>query len=191
MQKYPFLETFNLKNHIIQNEKGRLAQANHILNELEKKEVLKRIEQKREGRANLKNQFKIKQTLKKYNVIDLNTLNQDEYNDFIAKVWSRKQDYKNAPNIVKIAELNETLANKLKINHTEVFLTKKDLSHFRMARKQAYNQALSEEEIKEIPNIIKNSNDAYIDLNNGNFFMIFNDKENLEKVNFIAFNLKL
>ena len=58
-----------------------------------------------------------------------------------------------------------------------------------MARKQAYNQALSEEEIKEIPNIIKNSNDAYIDLNNGNFFMIFNDKENLEKVNFIHFNV--
>ncbi|ARJ56106.1 hypothetical protein [Campylobacter cuniculorum] len=39
VQKYPFLETFNLKNHIIQTEKGRLAQANHLLNELEKREA--------------------------------------------------------------------------------------------------------------------------------------------------------
>lgn len=136
----------------------------------------------------MRQDFKIKQTLKKYDVDKLETLNKEQFNNFISKVWDRK-NYKEAPNIAKIAKINDELVKSLGLKSSDVFLTKKDLSHFRAVRKANYNQTLSEEEVREIPSIINNAKSAYFDDKHKNFFMVFEDKQDKEKINFIHFNV--
>ncbi|MDL0109092.1 hypothetical protein NYG93_08555 [Campylobacter felis] len=88
-------------------------------------------------------------------------------------------------NLLKLAP---KLKKALGLEFDEVFLTKKDLSHFRTARKANYNQALSEAEMLEIPSVITHAKNAYIDTRHKNFFIVFADKKDNAKINFIHFN---
>ncbi|BDB63962.1 hypothetical protein T36_0409 [Helicobacter cinaedi] len=142
--KYPLLSALEPR-YIIQNEKGRIVQAKSMLKLAEKESQ--------------KVQLKTYKTLKKYNIESLEIAQEQEYRDFVADVWDKK-GYEKAPNILKIATLPQELKNALGVKFDEVFLTKKDLSHFRTARKANYNQALSENEILEIPSVIANAKNA-------------------------------
>ncbi|MDY5950238.1 MAG: hypothetical protein SPJ16_03455, partial [Helicobacter sp.] len=170
--KYPLLSMLEPR-YIVQNEKGRIVQAKSMLKLAEKESQ--------------KVQLKTYKTLKKYNIESLEIAQEQEYKDFVADVWDKK-GYEKAPNILKIATLPQELKNALGVKFDEVFLTKKDLSHFRTARKANYNQALSENEILEIPSVIANAKNAYIDTRHKNFFIVFADKQDNTKINFIHFN---
>ena len=170
--KYPLLSMLEPR-YIVQNEKGRIVQAKSMLKLAEKESQ--------------KVQLKTYKTLKKYNIESLEIAQEQEYKDFVADVWDKKA-YEKAPNILKIATLPQELKNALGVKFDEVFLTKKDLSHFRTARKANYNQALSENEILEIPSVIAQAKNAYIDTRHKNFFIVFADKQDNTKINFIHFN---
>ncbi|MGX3046013.1 hypothetical protein [Helicobacter sp. T3_23-1056] len=117
----------------------------------------------------LNKDFRIFKTLKKYKVDNLKMLNQNEYSNFIDTILTHK-DFKNAPNIVKIATLDDGLQKALGFNNGEVFLMKNNLSHFRPERKRSFNQNLSIDTIKAFPQIIKTAQEAYIDRINKKFF---------------------
>ncbi|MCR2098065.1 hypothetical protein [Campylobacter upsaliensis] len=174
--KYPLLSMLEPR-YIIQNERGRKIQAKVML-----KNLLKLAEKESQ-----KMKLKSHKTLKKYNVDNLEIAKEQEYRDFIANVWDKK-NYEKAPNILKIAKLAPKLKKALGLEFDEVFLTKKDLSHFRTARKANYNQALSEVEMLEIPSVITHAKNAYIDTRHKNFFIVFADKKDNAKINFIHFN---
>ena len=130
--------------------------------------------------------FRIFKTLRKYKVDNLKMLNQNEYSNFIDTILTHK-DFKNAPNIVKIATLNYDLQKALGLNNGEVFLIKNNLSHFRPERKRSFNQDLGIDTIKTFPTIIKNAQEAYIDRINQNFFITH--KLNDENLAFLHFNI--
>lgn len=111
-----------------------------------------------------------KETLKKYNVENLQLATKEQYKDFICKALQK--DYRKMPNILKIANINNDLQNALGLGKSEVFLTKKHLSHFRKDRKEAFKQDLPNEFLYKIPEIIKDAKKAYIDTKNNNFFIV-------------------
>ncbi|RDU51501.1 hypothetical protein CQA49_09515, partial [Helicobacter sp. MIT 00-7814] len=128
------------------------------------------------------------QTLKAYNVKDLHLASQDEYKKFIDDVLGQDiEALKNAPNILHIANFDDELAKTLNLETNNAYLTKKSLLHFRPERKAGYNQELSADEIKQIPEIISNAKSAYIDITpkHNNFFIT---KELEDKVITINFN---
>lgn len=130
--------------------------------------------------------FRIFKTLKKYKVDNLKMLNQNEYSSFIDTILIHK-DFKNAPNIVKIATLDKDLQKASQLDNGEVFLTKNNLSHFRPERKSNFNQNLDIDTIKNFPQIISNAKVAYIDRINKNFFITHNLSD--EKMAFLHFNI--
>ncbi len=126
----------------------------------------------------------VKMNTKTKNYIDnLPLSSQQEFSDFVDSVLSK--DYKNAPNIQRIATINETLKQALKLSGDKVFILKSSLSHFRPERKAKYNQALRIDEIKQIPSIINTATTAYKD--ETGFFIIFADNMNEKMANFIHF----
>lgn len=110
----------------------------------------------------------------------------DEFNDFLSKI--AKRDYHNTPKILKIATLNNEL--KAIINHNNnanVFITRARAGHISERRKGTYKQALRIEEQRQIPNIINNAKEAYIDGGSG-FVIPFKDVQDTNKLNFIILN---
>ena len=66
---------------------------------------------------------------------------------------------------------------------------KKSILHIRPSRKKAYNQALSIDEIRQIPNVLYKAKNVSFDVNEGNLVYWFDDKENADKINKIIVNL--
>lgn len=128
-------------------------------------------------RAQNLEKLRTKRTLHKYKVENVKLATQQEYENFLTKILNK--DYKNAENILKIAKLNQNLAQKLQLINNDIFLSKKDLSHFRVDRKAQFKQDLPLEVMKNLPQIIASKNQAFLDLKNKNFFLIhpLNDDE--------------
>lgn len=61
--------------------------------------------------------------------------------------------------------------------------------NIRPSRKKAYNQALSIDEIRQIPNVLHKAKNVSFDANEGNLVYWFDDKENADKINKIIVNL--
>ncbi len=131
------------------------------------REVLERIKTKNDNIMPMKRE---KETLKKYNVENLQLATKEQYKDFIDKALQK--DYRKMPNILKIANINNDLQNALGLGKSEVFLTKKHLGHFRKDRKEAFKQDLPNEFLYKIPEIIKDAKKAYMDTKNNNFFIV-------------------
>lgn len=149
------------------------------------REVLERIKQKNDKLATMKSKFKIQQTLKKYNVENLNLATKDEYKSFVDSGLSK--NYKTMPNILKIAHINKDLQNTLGLKDSAVFLTKKHFSHFRKERKQEFKQDVPDEFLYKMPKVIEDSTQAYVDMKNNNFFIATPiDNDNLA---FLHFNV--
>ncbi|MBD5166362.1 MAG: hypothetical protein HDT12_01080, partial [Helicobacter sp.] len=119
-------------------------------------------------------------------VKNLRVVTQDEFNLFVDGMLHK--DYTNMPNIVKVESFNNELKEALGIPNADFYITKKHISHIREERKAKYNQALRPEEIKNIPQIIRETRVAYIDKANHNFFVAFPDVQDSNRLNFIHFN---
>lgn len=106
-----------------------------------------------------------------------------EYGEFLEKI--AQKDYQNAPEILKIATLNNNLQELINNNHSAgVFITRARVGHISEARKSEYGQALTLEEQKQIPEVIAQAKEAYADDKSG-FIIPFADKNNGEKINLI------
>jgi len=100
------------------------------------KKTLYNLNEKAYLKAQDLDRIRLHKTLEKYNVSNLKTATQEQYEDFIDKILSK--DYKAAPNILKIANLDKNLAEKLQLINSDVFLTKNNFSHFRIDRKEKF-----------------------------------------------------
>lgn len=149
------------------------------------KRVLERIKHKNDTIKLMKEKFRVQRTLKKYNIDKLDLASEKEYKDFVDN--GLKKDYKNMPNILKIAHFNTKLQKALGLLNDEVFLSKKHFSHFRIDRKQDFKQDLPKDFFYQIPKLIQDSKEAYIDTKKGNFFIVTAlDNDNLA---FLHFNV--
>lgn len=92
---------------------------------------------------------------------------QTEFDDFVDKLFNR--DYKNAPRTVHLPKMNKGLLKTLGLNENTQFIFTAKYPHISPTRKASEGQAMTKEEYKEIPKIIKNAKNAYIDKDKGNF----------------------
>lgn len=129
-------------------------------------------------------------TLAKYGVDNLDLADKATYEKFINDVWASDDIAlkKTAPNILHIADLNDELTKRLKLNNAKMYLSKKQLTHQRKSKKQGYNQALRDDEMLKIPEIINNANKAYFNKKTKNFAIAFKDLQDENKVNLIHIN---
>lgn len=111
---------------------------------------------------------------------------QSEFDDFVEKLFN--SDYRNAPSVVRLPKMNKGLLSSLGIKDNTQFIFKAKYGHIGPERKEKENQNLSKEEYKQIPEAVKNAKTAYIDKDHQNFFIIFDDKNNQEKINKVVFN---
>ncbi len=111
---------------------------------------------------------------------------QSEFDDFVEKLFN--SDYRNAPSVVRLPKMNKGLLLSLGIKDNTQFIFKARYAHISPGRKASEGQAMTKEEYKEIPEIIKNANNAYIDKEKGNFFITFKDKNNSKMINKLIFN---
>ena len=111
---------------------------------------------------------------------------QTEFDDFVEKLFN--SDYKNAPTVVRLPKMNKGLLKTLGLNENTQFIFAAKYPHISPIRKTTEGQALTKEEYKEIPEIIKNAKNAYIDKEKGNFFITFRDKNNSKMINKLVFN---
>ena len=77
----------------------------------------------------------------------------------------------------------------IKLADSFIAADKKSILHIRPSRKKAYNQALSIDEIRQIPNVLYKAKNVSFDVNEGNLVYWFDDKENADKINKIIVNL--
>lgn len=99
-----------------------------------------------------------------------------------------KSDYKNIPNITRLPDLDQELAQKLNLESNKVYLLKGESAHIRPARKGLYNQALRKEEYESIPEILRIAKFAVIDIENENLQIVFADMVRSEYINKIIIN---
>jgi hypothetical protein len=111
---------------------------------------------------------------------------QNEFNDFVDKLFNG--DYKNAPGTVHLPKMNKGLLKTLGLNENTQFIFKAQYPHINPTRKAKENQLMTQEEYKEIPEVIKNTKTAYIDKDNKNFFITFEDKADPTMINKLVFN---
>lgn len=111
---------------------------------------------------------------------------QTEFDDFVEKLFNT--DYKNAPTVVRLPKMNKGLLKTLGLNENTQFIFKARYAHISPSRKAMENQSLTREEYKQIPEAVRNAKYAYIDKKNNNFFIAFEDKNDLRKMNKIVFN---
>ena len=77
----------------------------------------------------------------------------------------------------------------IKLADSFISADKKSILHIRPSRKKAYNQALSIDEIRQIPNVLYKAKNVSFDANERNLVYWFDDKENADKINKIIVNL--
>ena len=129
---------------------------------------------------------KVTSKLSKDELDNLPIATQDELRGFLESV--EKKEYQNAPDVLKIATLNDELKSLLNHNNNaNVFITKSTAGHISQNRKGQYNQALRMEEKLEIPQVINEAQSAYIGGGDG-FVIPFADKINKDKINLIVLN---
>ncbi|MDY5185378.1 hypothetical protein [Helicobacter trogontum] len=129
---------------------------------------------------------KVTSKLSKDELDNLPIATQDELRGFLESV--EKKEYQNAPDVLKIATLNDELKSLLNHNNNaNVFITKSTAGHISQNRKGQYNQALRMEEKLEIPQIINEAKTAYTGGGDG-FVIPFADKINKDKMNLIVLN---
>nr|WP_277620693.1 phage minor head protein [Campylobacter blaseri] len=117
-------------------------------------------------------------------------------NDMVDEVIV-KNNQKTPLNVVQVGLLSKFIsetASKLlnkEVKSGGMILTKKELSHARPQRKEAYNHAFRVEEMKEIVDVLNDENRAYVDLRDKhkNIVFIFEDKKDKTKLNLIPIEI--
>ncbi len=111
---------------------------------------------------------------------------QKQFNIFVDNLFNK--NYKEAVSTIHLPQIDRKLLKQLGIKDNTQFIFKARYPHINPQRKANEGQALREEEYKAIPNAIKNAKEAYIDKENHNFFIIFQDLKDNSMVNKIVFN---
>lgn len=111
---------------------------------------------------------------------------QKQFDIFVDNLFNK--NYKEAVSTIHLPQINRKLLKQLGIKDNTQFIFKARYPHINPQRKANEGQALREEEYKAIPNAIKNAKEAYIDKENHNFFIVFEDLNDKSKINKIVFN---
>ena len=123
----------------------------------------------------------------RYQTITENDGNRDEdFSDIVDSIILN--DYKNIPNTIRLPNINSELAEKLGLEKDSAFIMKKSATHIRPDRKGSYNQALDTEEYRMIPKVMRDATFALVDKRVKNFQILFDDKNDIKKINKIVFN---
>ena len=124
--------------------------------------------------------------LKEDDVKNLDVISDEDFSDIVDCIILN--DYKHIPNVIRLPNLNEELSEKLGLSKDSAFILKKSATHIRPDRKGSYNQALDTEEYRMIPQVMRDATFALIDKRQKNFQIVFDDINNIEKINKIVFN---
>lgn len=131
-------------------------------------------------------QLKTYHTLKEEDVKDLEIISDEDFSDIVDSIILN--DYRHIPNVIRLPNLNAELSEKLGLEKNSAFILKKSSAHIRPDRKNGYGQAFDTEEYRGIPEVIRTANFAVVDNYFKNFQIVFDDKNNNEKINKIVFN---
>ena len=131
-------------------------------------------------------ELKTYHTLKKEDIENLQVISDEEFSDIVDSIILN--DYKNIPNVIRLPNIKGELAEKLGLEKDSAFVLKKEATHIRPDRKGNYNQALDTEEYREIPKIIREADFAIVDKRTKNFQLVFDDRNEVSKINKIVFN---
>ena len=131
-------------------------------------------------------ELKTYHTLKEEDIKGLEIISDEEFSDVVDSIILN--DYKNIPNSIRLPNLNPELSEKLGLNKDTAFIMKKEATHIRPDRKGSYNQSLDTEEYRLIPKVMREANFALVDKRVKNFQILFNDKNDIKKINKIVFN---
>ena len=124
--------------------------------------------------------------LKETDVKNLKIITDEEFSEIVDSMLLN--DYKNIPNVVRLPNIRNDLAEKLGLEKDAAFIMKDGISHIRPGRKMIYGQALDDEEYRAIPKIIREATFAIIDKRYNNFQFVFDDEENKKMINKLVFN---
>lgn len=131
-------------------------------------------------------QLKTYHTLKEEDVKDLEIISDEDFSDIVDSIILN--DYRHIPNIIRLPNLNAELCEKLGLAKDSAFVMKKSTTHIRPNRKGNYEQAFDTEEYRLIPQVIREANFVLVDKRTQNFQVVFDDKDNISKINKIVFN---
>lgn len=131
-------------------------------------------------------QLKTYHTLKEEDVKDLEIISDEDFSDIVDSIILN--DYRHIPNIIRLPNLNAELCEKLGLAKDSAFVMKKSTTHIRPNRKENYEQAFDTEEYRLIPQVIREANFVLVDKRTQNFQVVFDDKDNISKINKIVFN---
>ena len=148
--------------------------------------IRKFVEEKWQGQAIEAPELKTYHTLDKKDVENLEIISDEDFSDIVDCIILN--DYKNIPNVIRLPNLNEKLSEKLGLNKDSAFILKKSAAHIRPDRKSGYGQAFDTEEYRQIPQVLREADFAVIDNYFKNFQIVFDDKDNPEKINKLIFN---
>ena len=133
-----------------------------------------------------KPELKTYHTLKEEDVKNLEIISDEDFSDIVDSIILN--DYKNVPNVIRLPNINAELAEKLGLEKDSAFILKKSATHIRLDRKGNYNQALDTKEYRMIPQVMRNATFALVDKRVKNFQIIFDDENDISKINKIVFN---
>lgn len=130
--------------------------------------------------------IKIHHVLKKEDIENLQVISDEDFSNVVDSILLN--DYRNIPNVIRLPNIQEGLAEKLGLDKDSAFILKKSAAHIRPDRKGIYGQAFDAEEYRMIPSVIRNSNFAVIDKALQNYQLVFDDQNNESKINKIIFD---
>lgn len=131
-------------------------------------------------------ELKTYHTLKEEDVKNLEIISDEDFSNIVDSIILN--DYKNIPNTIRLPNINSELAEKLGLEKDSAFIMKKSATHIRPDRKGSYNQALDTEEYRMIPKVMRDATFALVDKRVKNFQILFDDKNDIKKINKIVFN---
>lgn len=131
-------------------------------------------------------ELKTYHTLKEDDVKNLEIISDEDFSDIVDSIILN--DYKNIPNTIRLPNINSELAEKLGLEKDSAFIMKKSATHIRPDRKGSYGQALDTEEYRMIPKVMRDATFALVDKRVKNFQILFDDKNDIKKINKIVFN---
>ena len=131
-------------------------------------------------------ELKTYHTLKKEDVENLEIISDEDFSDIVDSIILN--DYKHIPNVIRLPNIKNELAEKLGLEKDAAFIMKKSATHIRPDRKGSYGQAFDTEEYRKIPEVLRDADFAVVDKYLQNFQVVFDDENDNSKINKIIFN---
>lgn len=172
------------------NDKPELDNRDNLISELQR-QILELQKELKSLKADKTQKYQtpelnIYHTLKEKDIKNLEVVTDEDFSDIVDSIILN--DYQHIPNAIRLPNLNEELSEKLGLEKNSAFILKKNATHIRPDRKGSYDQALRVEEYREIPKVMREATFVLIDKRIKNFQIIFDDKENISKINKLVFN---